>query len=201
MAFKSPFSIRSVDDLLDYIYGIPDWSPRQVNIVISFDMNENSYQDYSQQITKQFPVTGLAAENFLTINRNSDLHQSFQGVAGEVAVCYSPDKSGTVELTLMQTSNSNLLLSNIYKNVDLSFYNYPNLSTMTLTISDDGGNNLAHAKNIYLLDNGTQNLGKSQKTRTWTFASPQIVFKDEIDIESDKNRSIIGDVLDIIPFP
>lgn len=54
---------------------------------------------------------GFADGSFITISRNNDTWTHVSGASGESARGKSNDKSGTIELTLLQTSKTNDYLS------------------------------------------------------------------------------------------
>nr|NIQ06865.1 DUF3277 family protein [Candidatus Korarchaeota archaeon] len=56
-------------------------------------------------------ITGYAEDTFLAIERSSDAFAKVVGADGEVARTASADKSGTITLTLIQSSASNDVLS------------------------------------------------------------------------------------------
>mgnify|MGYP000032262258 CR=1 FL=1 len=58
-----------------------------------------------------YPISGFADGTFITVERSSDAFTKVVGADGEVSRAKSADRSGSVTFTLMQTSNSNAVLS------------------------------------------------------------------------------------------
>lgn len=56
-------------------------------------------------------ISGYMEGTFITVERDADSFTKLVGADGEVARSASVDKSGTITVTLMQTSDSNDLLS------------------------------------------------------------------------------------------
>lgn len=59
------------------------------------------------------PITGFAPDTFITVERNEDAFTLVVGAGGEAARSQSRNRSGTVTLTLLATSQSNDVLSAI----------------------------------------------------------------------------------------
>ena len=59
-------------------------------------------------------VTGLADGTFVMAERETDSFTKVVGADGEIARSASANRSGTITITLMQTSTSNDLLSALY---------------------------------------------------------------------------------------
>jgi hypothetical protein len=62
-------------------------------------------------VFKGRPITGFADGTYLQIERNADTWNTKVGCSGHVARSKSNDRSGTVKITLMQTSSDNDFLS------------------------------------------------------------------------------------------
>lgn len=60
-------------------------------------------------------VTGFGPDGFIKVARNEDGVMLQMGAGGDGAITINQNKSGTIDLTLMQTSPSNLLLSAILR--------------------------------------------------------------------------------------
>ena len=60
-------------------------------------------------------ISGYADGTFLSVERNTDAFSHTSGADGEIARMASADNSGTITLTLLQTSASNDLLSSLHE--------------------------------------------------------------------------------------
>lgn len=127
---------------------LPSYSPKDVSI--SFN---------------GIAITGFAPDTFVTLRRNSDLIGETVGAAGELALTKIADRTGEVEITLMQTASSNLALSALA----LATENGGAITTGVLMIQDPSGSVLATALNAYLKSFPEIELGADQNSKTWTF--------------------------------
>lgn len=110
-------------------------------------------------------ITGVAPDSFVRLRRNSDLLGETVGAAGELSLTKIADRTGEVEIELMQTSGSNLLLSA----VALATENGGPVTVGVLMIQDPSGSVLATALNAYLKSLPEVELGADQNSKTWTF--------------------------------
>lgn len=127
---------------------LPAYSPKDVNI--SFN---------------GFAITGYATDSFVRLRRNSDLLNETVGASGELSLTKIADRTGEIEIELMQTSESNLLLSA----VALATENGGPVTTGVLMIQDPSGSVLAVALNAYLKALPEVELGAEQNSKTWMF--------------------------------
>lgn len=127
---------------------LPSYSPKDVSI--SFD---------------GVAITGFAPDTFVSLRRNSDLLGETVGAAGELALTKIADRTGEIEITLMQTASSNLALSALA----LATENGGSITTGVLMIQDPSGSVLATALNAYVKSFPEVELGADQNSKTWTF--------------------------------
>lgn len=66
------------------------------------------------------PISGYADGTAITVERSNDMYTKTSGNDGIVSRAKSNDKSGTVTVTLAQTSSSNDVLSGFHKQDELS---------------------------------------------------------------------------------
>jgi hypothetical protein len=66
------------------------------------------------------PIDGFGPGTFIKVNRNVDAYTLQMGNSGSGARSKSPDKSGTIEITLLMSSPANGLLSAIQQLDELS---------------------------------------------------------------------------------
>lgn len=110
-------------------------------------------------------ITGFAPDSFVRLRRNSALLGETVGAAGELSLTKIADRTGEVEIELMQTSASNLLLSAIA----LATENGGPVTVGVLMIQDPSGSVLATALNAYMKSFPEVELGAEQNSKTWTF--------------------------------
>lgn len=80
------------------------------------------YQQYSPKDVvcswNGIAIEGFAPDSFLRLQRTSPLITPVVGAGGQVALTRNADKTGTIEIELMQTSLSNQMLSAIQAKQD-----------------------------------------------------------------------------------
>lgn len=127
---------------------LPAYSPKDVNV--SFN---------------GIAITGFAPDSFIRLSRNSELLGETVGAAGELSLTKIADRTGAIEIELMQTAETNLLLSALA----LATENGGPITVGTLMIQDPSGSVLAVALNAYLKAFPDVELGADQNTKTWMF--------------------------------
>lgn len=110
-------------------------------------------------------ITGFAPDSFVRLRRNSALLSETVGAAGELSLTKIADRTGEVEIELLQTAESNLLLSA----VALATENGGPVTVGVLMIQDPSGSVLATALNAYLKALPEIELGAEQNSKTWMF--------------------------------
>jgi len=127
---------------------LPAYSPKDVNI--SFN---------------GIAITGFAPDSFIRLSRNSDMLGETVGAAGELSLTKIADRTGSIEIELMQTAETNRLLSALA----LATENGGPIAVGSLIIQDPSGSVLATALNAYLKAFPDVELGADQNTKTWMF--------------------------------
>lgn len=118
-------------------------------------------------------VTGYADGTFIQVDRNSDQFQVVVGADGEAARAASADKSGTVTVTLMQTSASNDFLSTALNTDELT-----NLNTMPLLMKDISGRTLVQAAEGWVKKYATIEMGKEIVSREWVYETGELLIAE-----------------------
>jgi len=135
-------------------------------VYISPRILENSFKKSSPLISfNGIAITGFAPDSFVRLRRNSDLLGETVGAAGELSLTKIADRTGEIEIELMQTSQSNLLLSS----VSILTENGGPVTVGVLMIQDPSGSVLATALNAYIKSLPEVELGAEQNSKTWTF--------------------------------
>jgi hypothetical protein len=115
-------------------------------------------------VFKGHPITGFAEGSVLTIERTEDMFSEKVGVSGEVARSKSNNRSGTVKITLMQTSPDNDFLSTMAVLDEVG-----NAGVGELMIKDVLGTSLYMSSQAYLKKIASAEYGKEVNSREWNF--------------------------------
>lgn len=110
-------------------------------------------------------VTGLAQNTFLKLRRSSEVIKKTVGAAGETALTFVADQTGEIELTILQTAPTNLILSAALQAQELT--RTPTVGV--LMVQDPSGSVLAVAKNAWIQGYPEVELSDDQNAKTWTF--------------------------------
>ena len=129
------------------------------------------YQQYSPKDVvcswNGIAIEGFAPDSFLRLQRTSPLVTPVVGAGGQVALTRNADKTGTIEIELMQTSLSNQMLSAIQaKQDDMELEE--DISS-NFVIYDPSGSVLATGINAWLQELPQIELGRDQNSKTWIF--------------------------------
>lgn len=117
-------------------------------------------------------ITGFAPDSFLRLQRNSDLVTPVVGAGGDVALTRNADKTGTIEIELMQTAESNQYLNALYakqENMELELDIASNF-----IIYDPSGSVMATGVNAWLQALPDVELGANQNSKVWTFGCEKL---------------------------
>ena len=115
-------------------------------------------------------ITGYAEDSFCTIERSSDAFIKVVGADGEVARTASADMSGTIKLTLIQTSPSNDVLSALQAADELSLR-----GKFPLLIKDSQGNSTHAASTAWIMKVADAEYGAELGSREWTIECADLV--------------------------
>ena len=118
-------------------------------------------------------LTGFAPDSFIRIRRNSEVVMETVGAQGELSLTKNADKTGEVEVELMQTSESNIALSALLFTTEFVSDLIP---VGEIIITDPSGSNLTLAHNAYIKAAPEIDLGNDQNTRVWKFGCEQLVY-------------------------
>jgi len=108
-------------------------------------------------------ITGVA-DNFASIEQNSDFTDEAVGGFGEVGISVNPDFTGMFELTLQQTSLTNKFLANVI----LAQRKAKTIYRGDITLSDPSGGALVQLTNCHIKKGPTLGFGSQAQDRTWT---------------------------------
>ena len=109
-------------------------------------------------------LTGTLDGSFVKVSRNNDSFMLAIGSDGEAARAANADKSGTVTVTLMQTSPSNDDLSNLMNADELT-----NTGTGALFVKDASGRTLVSAVEAWIRKPADVEFAREITGREWVF--------------------------------
>lgn len=144
------------------------------------------YQQYSPKDVvcswNGIAIEGFAPDSFLRLQRTSPLVTPVVGAGGQVALTRNADKTGTIEIELMQTSLSNQMLSAIQaKQDDMELEE--DISS-NFVIYDPSGSVLATGINAWLQELPQIELGRDQNSKTWIFGCEKLDYTSTIPASS-----------------
>lgn len=114
-------------------------------------------------------LTGFAKGTFIEADQNEDSFTPDVGSDGEIARVAVADESGTIKITLQQTSASNDILSAFLRQDRLT-----NLGTGALFIKDASGRTLLNLAEAWIRKPATVSLSDGTTGREWIFDTGKI---------------------------
>lgn len=118
--------------------------------------------------------TGYAEDTFVVVSRNEDNSTNTVGADGSVGITVNANKSGTCEVTLMQTSPTHRYLSAIQATQDQQ----DTVFRANMTITDPSGGFLCKMQAVHIMTPPEVSLGSDQNEKTWTFFAERIDYVD-----------------------
>lgn len=115
-------------------------------------------------VVNGIPIQGYADGTGVKVARADDAFKKTVGMDSSVTRTKSADKSGTVEITLAQTSLSNPILSAI-ATIDEA----QNGGIVKVAVSDLSGTSLYSADKAWIRKQPDAEFGKTASNRTWIF--------------------------------
>ena len=144
------------------------------------------YQQYSPKDVvcswNGIAIEGFAPDSFLRLQRTSPLITPVVGAGGQVALTRNADKTGTIEIELMQTYLSNQMLSAIQAKQD-NMELEADISS-NFVIYDPSGSVLATGINAWLQELPQIELGRDQNSKTWIFGCEKLDYTSTIPASS-----------------
>lgn len=110
-------------------------------------------------------ITGFAPDSAIRLKRNSNIITPVVGMAGDMSITRVADRSGEIEIELMQTAESNLALSLLAHSIE----NGRLIPIGILLIQDPSGSVLGTGINAFLMMHPEVELGADQNSKVWTF--------------------------------
>lgn len=109
-------------------------------------------------------LSGFADGTFVTVERASETFTKVVGAYGEVARVKSADRSGSMTITLMQTSNSNLFLNSLANRDEQS-----SDGIVAIQVKDSTTNTTINAREAWIKTKPKAEFGKDMGNREWVF--------------------------------
>lgn len=143
-----------------------------------------SPRDVTITIAGMHSVTGYADGTFITIKKEIAPFRKVRAMDGEIARQYNDDAGYTVELTIMQSSSSNNILSMLH-NVD----SVTHMGKVPLFIKDGRGQTSFLAGTAWIEKIPEVTFGNELGTRTWVFGCADVAMtiggnEDTSDLEN-----------------
>ncbi len=114
-------------------------------------------------------LTGFADGSFVTVRRNADAWSLQMGTDGEGTRSKSNDKSGQIEVVLMQSSQGNAYLSNLALADELN-----NAGIVPALVKDNGGSSLHAAEQVYVKKTPDSEYAREAGPRTWVLETDNL---------------------------
>ena len=111
-----------------------------------------------------YPIQGFADGTFINVERSADLFSKVVGADGFTSRSKSNDRSGTVTITLKQTSPSNDVLAGIQLLDEVS-----NQGVVPVMVKDINGNTLVFSESGWIRKAPTIEEGRDLTDREWAF--------------------------------
>jgi len=111
-------------------------------------------------------IQGYADGEYITVEQVSDAFGDVVGTDGEVARSKSNDRRATVTIKLLQTSESNSILSGLH-NLDLNAPNGAGVGSFSMV--DLQGKTLVQAEQSWIVKFPDNSMDRTAKSREWEF--------------------------------
>lgn len=137
------------------------------------------------------PLRGFADGTFITMTRANPRTDATVGAHGDVAITKTADRTGTVEITLLQNSPSNVELSAIVNTEDAA----KELFRSSFVVEDPNGGVIARAKRCHIQEPAAITLGDGQNAKVWVFFAEDIEY---LTLPAGMNTSPVADVVTVV---
>ncbi len=149
-------------------------------------INTYSPSDVLISVAGMHTITGYADGTFVKISKNHKPFKQQRSMNGEIARIYTEDQTFKVEITLMQSSSSNNVLSMLY-NIDLA----TRLGKFPLIIKDGRGSTTFVALSSWIEQIPDVTFASTLSTNTWVFGCADAI----INIGGNDDTSLVEDAL------
>jgi hypothetical protein len=111
-------------------------------------------------------VSGLSDSDAITVKRNEELYTTKVGIDGSVARIRNANKTGTIEIKLLQTSKANDELSELFY---VDNFNDDGSPVLPISVTDGSGRTLCSTGQAWLKAVPEISFGKEVGERVWAF--------------------------------
>lgn len=122
------------------------------------------------------PLSGFGEDTFIEITNESESFVDVAGVDGDVSRSKTGDRRATIKFTLMQTSESNDLLSAL---AELDENSPGGAGVGALSIKDNSGRALYEAPHAWIQKPPDASFGKQAGPRVWTVRAARLRRQDK----------------------
>lgn len=116
-------------------------------------------------------VTGYAADSAISLQKETDVFGKAKGAHGHVGRIHSPDMTHILQVTLAQTSPSNVVLNALYSVDDAS-----RLGMFPIFLKDSSGQSVFTSPTCWIETLPEVTYSNGIENRTWTIACANTVF-------------------------
>ena len=110
-------------------------------------------------------IRNFAEGTAIEASRAVDNTTNTVGMQGDVGITFVANKTGTLSFTLMQTGETNSVLSAIQREQDRT----GELFRADITVRDPSGSSLATYGACHIMTPAVMSMGDDQQAKTWTF--------------------------------
>jgi hypothetical protein len=134
------------------------FSPNEVAVIIT-----------QQSTGMSHIVGGFAEDSIVSIDRNADTFSLYTGADDTNTRIYNANTSGTITISLQQTSASNDILTALYEN-DRASRN----GLFSIAIRDNSGRSTYFSEEAYIGVVPSSAISNSMQTRDWVIHAPKM---------------------------
>lgn len=115
------------------------------------------------------PISGYAEDSFISVERDEDAFELSVGANGEGTRSKSNNKSGTITMTLAQSSDSNVILSGFAQADELA-----NSGVFPVLIKDNSGKSLHFAATAWIQKIAPAEYAAASGEREWVIRTDDL---------------------------
>ena len=112
-----------------------------------------------------YKLEGYGKDTFVEVARNSPTYTTLAGAQGHAVAVKSADRTGYIQVTLLQTSMTNQVLSGLFNTSDLT----PGGIAKPITVTDALGTTLCFCGAALIEKPADVRFAASHQERTWKF--------------------------------
>lgn len=120
-------------------------------------------------IAAGFTITGFSKDSFIKAERRENSFNMAVGAEGHVARSKNNDKTGTITISLMQTAESNLVLTGLMTSDELS-----GNSTFPVLVRDSSGYTILNAANAWIEKAPAITFSNEVQNVDWVFGCAEL---------------------------